>query len=158
MKQYIVEINTADSVCLYEHGVPSSPEEYLRVIELLKNGYRQQKARTLLSSMDEIVRNGQIVFPKQRRDMFTSGDCVYFIQTESMPGVIKIGFTQSLTTRTRAFRHEYGAPITVVAFIKTIDHKNLEKAFHVYFADYRHEDSEWFDETPVLEFLKGLAK
>lgn len=159
VKTYTISIGDDNQVRVYDaSGQPIHFDDYVALSDQLKRGHRQRKTESMLEGLDHLIEKGYVIRPQKRSHMFKSGDCVYFIQCDAMPGMVKIGYTLSLTTRTATFRNEYGCEMRVLAFIKTPSHKLLEQALHYKFAEYRYANSEWFDEAPVIEFVNGLVQ
>ena len=100
-----------------------------------------------------------VIHCKSRISGFSKGtNCVYFLRLDSLPGLIKIGFTHDLSARVSALKKEFMARgAMVVAWIEHENHKTIESALHNMFDDYR-AFREWFEEAPVLEFLKQYSQ
>lgn len=156
MSEYRVVIEDGIAVVTDAEGALISFDEFLLVLQALKKARTRYRIREVAGSLQACQQSAAWVFPSTRHDIRTSGGCVYFIRCSAQPGKIKIGFTNNLSGRTSTFAKEYGAEIEVLAFAQTYQYKLYEESLHLHFADYRFGTSEWFDETPVLEYLRGL--
>lgn len=152
-----IQHHDTQGVVVLKDNTPLPLNQYEDIIGLLKIAYRQQYRRESLEQVSNLAKSGDWVFPKKRRDVFASGECVYFIQVDTMPGMVKIGQTFKLSARSKGLGNEYGGEVKILAFVRCPNHKEIEKAFHIYFANDRHADSEWFDSAPVLEYLGAVS-
>jgi hypothetical protein len=55
-------------------------------------------------------------------------------------------------------KREHQSIIKVLAFAKTENIDDAERAMHAMFRAYRSGVTEWFEAAPVLEFLNGLRE
>lgn len=100
---------------------------------------------------DVLASNGELIVPRQGRDVFESEPCVYAMQHED--GRVKIGSTMSLTRRTRALVHQHGG-MSVIAYIKTPDHKDLEYYLLHRFSEFRINWTDWFyPGQPIVDWF-----
>lgn len=84
--------------------------------------------------------------------------CVYFIMDPEYPGRIKIGKTEHLKQRMKAFYWSltHGTRMmTVLAVAQTDDYSEFEIALFEKFSEYRLQ-GEWFESMPILSFLVNM--
>lgn len=153
-EQFEIEMCNGIAVLkLAGQSVPADIDTFQRVMSGLKQGYEIHRQAIIEPILQDLVRKSEWVFPATRRDVFSSGRCIYFIHISTRPGQTKIGYTDNLAKRSKSLANEYKGDVTVQAFARTQEHKKFEKLLHAYLLEHRIED-EWFvrDQASILLF------
>jgi len=137
-------------------GKPMTLEDHRwvvdNIISSMKGAALMMRAQAQENIMQILMPCVEWVYPKTRRDQYSSGPCIYFIVNPEDDTTIKVGKTTKLTQRTRNFRNQLGVEPQVLAFAKTPDIDELEKCIHATLSSFRIR-GEWFERDAVLELL-----
>lgn len=152
-QRYTIVVKEQTAIIYDEQGKPIPSSEYEAIAAQLIQGRRERRAIEAEVHAQTLQLQGEWVFPKKRSEIFSSGQCVYFVQAQGRPDVIKIGQTINLANRTKNLISQYDCEMDVVAFVRTRNHKQAETGFHALFRGVR-VDGEWFEAPPVLTFLE----
>lgn len=145
-----------DKVTILREGVELPLENYDDLVFVIQQAYRKEREQQSLKLLDTLPSLGKWIVPKKRSDVRVSGKCVYFAQCDAVPGAIRIGYTSNLSNHTKALQREHDADIKVIAFVRCDNHKEIEHAFHIYFAYHIVFGDKWFEAEPVLEYLRTV--
>lgn len=152
-QKYTIVVKGQIAVIYDAQGKPIPSSEYEAIAAQLIHGRRERRAIEAEVHAQELQAQGEWVFPEKRSEIFSSGQCVYFVQAQGRDDIIKIGQTINLANRTKNLMSQYDCEIDVVAFVRTSNHKRAEAGFHALFRT-SHVGGEWFEAPPVLTFLE----
>lgn len=155
-KAYTIVIERDGIATIFEDKDLLRSEFYDNIIDMLICGKHAQRQREYVDDLEALVSGCEWVFPKERKDVYSSGTCVYFIQCETEPELIKIGMTQNLSQRSKGLASSMGSDVKVIAYAKTTEYKYLEQALHYHFR-YCNEHGEWFQERDIWKFLSDVS-
>lgn len=95
-------------------------------------------------------------FPESRRGCRGLRTGVYFLGMSSRPGQIKVGYTEmSIMQRIRSLENQYRGESTLFAIALTQNPAEVERYYHLVFADHQVDGQDWFVSRPVIEYLTG---
>ena len=155
MTDLIVHI-AGDSALLEK--IDGSPVFYYNYIDVIK---ALRKGRSISFNLyeKEVMRDFMLqtkwIFPNNKNEVRDFGKCVYFLINTNKPELIKIGQTENLPKRTKAFDFTLKGETTVLAVGLNERHKLLEDLFLKYFS-YCRVEGEWFKFSSVIRFLDAI--
>lgn len=154
-KHYLLRVENQIARLYDENGLPLASDAYEILCAYIRRGKTERRAEEALIRAKELEKTNAWVFPdpQKRREIYSSGSCVYFLTAEKMPDLIKIGKTHNLANRTKTIAREFETEVTVVAFVKTHFASEAEDGFHALFSDKRHWH-EWFHAPQVLSYIQ----
>jgi hypothetical protein len=139
----------------------------LKELEMLIEALSQlaRKAKTLNTAnpimdllLDKIrLSETEWTFKPTPKSIEEAGSCVYFIHVRHAHPYFKIGRSAHLNKRLASHRYYLSPDLRLIAFVTSPNFKQLEKAFHCAFAQYR-VGTELFEAEPVWDFLYSVEQ
>mgnify|MGYP000873744905 CR=1 FL=1 len=150
---YSLQIDQSIARAFHEDGTEFTSAEYLALREPIQRAYMNRKWRESMAAVYPLCATGTWTFWQKHEFPPKTDPCVYFLKSQSMPKMVKIGRTNNLRQRVMSLKFQIRHPETI-AFVETSDTEQLELGLHTLFDAY-HVKGEWFKDQPVIDFLRN---